>query len=92
VRRSTTERGYGNDHQKARRAALAAMTDGQPCSRCRRPMYRSQPLHLDHTEDRRGYLGLAHARCNMIAGASKGGRRRARRTASPARVWTSREW
>jgi hypothetical protein len=31
-------------------------------------MYRTQQLDLDHDDDRQGYRGLAHARCNRQAG------------------------
>lgn len=85
--RTTTEQGYGWEHQKARRAALLRLRDGDPCSRCQQPMYRSQArsLDLDHTEDRTTYRGLAHARCNRQAGQALGiARRRARtRTRAP---------
>jgi hypothetical protein len=30
-----------------------------------------QPWDLDHTDDRRGYLGAAHRFCNRSAGARK---------------------
>jgi hypothetical protein len=33
-RLSTTQRGLGGDHQAARKAALAALRDGDPCARC----------------------------------------------------------
>lgn len=61
---TTAERGYGAAHQRMRRALLAAFEDGQPCARCGRPMTGDQPLDLDHTDDRTGYLGLSHRRCN----------------------------
>jgi hypothetical protein len=53
------------------------MVDGQPCTRCGGPLYRSDAvrprldparLELDHDDDRQGYRGLAHARCNRQAG------------------------
>jgi hypothetical protein len=71
-RANTTARGYGTDHQQARRRALAALVDGTPCPRCGLPMAYSQQLDLDHTDDRTGYLGLSHRRCNARAGARKG--------------------
>jgi hypothetical protein len=43
-------------------------------------MLPGQPLDLDHTDDRAGYRGFAHAKCNREAGARLGNeRRRARR-------------
>nr|PZN17672.1 MAG: hypothetical protein DIU80_24105 [Chloroflexota bacterium] len=81
---STTARGYGYQHQRARVRALAALVPGTPCPRCGQPMYRDQPLDLDHTDDRTGYRGLAHRSCNRRAGALKSNRRR------PRRVFVSR--
>jgi hypothetical protein len=68
-RANTTARDYGANHQRARRQALATLIDGTPCPRCGLPMDHSQPLDLDHTDDRAGYRGLAHRRCNARAGA-----------------------
>jgi hypothetical protein len=31
-------------------------------------MEEGQELHLDHTEDRTGYRGIAHGRCNTLDG------------------------
>jgi hypothetical protein len=63
-RASTSERGYGAAHAKARREALAGFKPGDPCARCRGPMLDGQALDLDHNDDRTGYLGLSHASCN----------------------------
>ncbi len=38
---------------------------------------------LDHTDDRRGYLGPSHARCNRVAGA----RKRWERGPGPSKDW-----
>jgi len=85
--RSTTERGYGYQHRKARTAALKALRDGDPCSRCGGPMFHGQQLDLDHTDDRSGYLGLAHAGpCNRSAGARKGNQQRGTRPRR-SRIW-----
>jgi hypothetical protein len=64
---------YGVKHQAERARRLAAMVDGEPCCRCGGPMYREEgpDLHLDHAVDG-GYLGLSHARCNLVAGSHKG--------------------
>lgn len=84
---SREERGYGYGHRKLR-AALIRDAIGKACVRCGRPMLRGQALDLDHTEDRTGYLGMAHASCNRTAGAIKGGRARHRQP----RFRRSRAW
>jgi 5-methylcytosine-specific restriction endonuclease McrA len=75
-RGTTTQRGLGHTHQKARAAAVIALQDGQPCPRCGRPMWRSQAryLDLDHIIPRSmggtgGPAVLAHRWCNRAAGA-----------------------
>lgn len=84
VRASTTDRGYGSVHVKARKDAAARHKPTDPCVRCGHPLGPMGPwLHLDHTDDRRGYLGFSHGsrrcpvcrrKCNIRAGASKGAR------------------
>lgn len=61
---ATSLRGYGTEHQYQRAVALQAFVPGEPCARCREPMLAADPLDLDHTEDRDGYLGLSHRWCN----------------------------
>ena len=39
------------------------------CSRCGEPIQPGEEWDLDHRDDRRGYLGAAHSRCNRRAGA-----------------------
>jgi hypothetical protein len=75
---------YGSEHQRARRAALAAFKDGDMCWRCRRPMRSWQALDLDHVRavahgGSDGPKRLAHARCNRAAGAVIGNRSARRR-------------
>lgn len=70
-RAKTTARGYGTAHQKLR-AALLPQAYGTPCYRCGMPMLPGQALHLDHTDNRTGYGGFSHAKCNLKAGARKG--------------------
>jgi hypothetical protein len=57
-------------------------------------MYVEQNPDLDHDDDRTGYRGLAHKRCNRLAGSRKGNRirraRAARRQAAVAEP--SRDW
>ncbi|MBO0813676.1 MAG: hypothetical protein J2P30_00765 [Actinobacteria bacterium] len=78
---------YNGRHKPLRRAAIAAMPEGFPCCRCGGPMYSwmGKDLHLDHTDDRRGYRGLAHAHCNTSAGAAAGNRMRAVTTSTGRR-------
>lgn len=69
---NTAERGYGTQHQAARRAAAALHTPSDPCSRCGQPLGpMSRHLHYDHTDDRTGYLGFSHAACNQLAAARR---------------------
>lgn len=74
---STTQRDYGAAHQRMRKAMLPSMP-GSPCTRCGRTLQAGDDVHLDHDDQDRGkYLGFAHARCNLVAGAVKGNRARA---------------
>lgn len=78
-RGTTTQRGYGKAHQRARALVKPLVDAGAAtCARCSKPILPGEEWDLDHTDDRTGYNGPAHARCN-----------RARR--SPERV-TSRNW
>jgi hypothetical protein len=56
------------------------------CSRCGEPILPGQDWDLDHSDDRRGYIGPAHAACNRSAG----GRKAAANRQSHERH--SREW
>lgn len=70
---------YSGPHQAIRRALLP-YAYGRPCPRCGQPMLPGQKLDLGHTDDRAGYSGIEHSRCNRQAGARLGNeRRRARR-------------
>jgi hypothetical protein len=75
TRRSSATRGQSNTgpHKTLRRRLLAdlARRPGQPCARCGQPMYQTQLLDLDHTDDRLGYLGLSHRACNRRDGQRK---------------------
>jgi hypothetical protein len=79
---------YGAEHQRIRKALLASgYWLMAPCPRCGLPMRPGERLDLDHTDDRTGYLGLSHSRCNQAAGSRIGSaNRKARRAAlrSPA--------
>jgi hypothetical protein len=82
--RTTTERGYGTMHQqeRARWATDLKAAGSLPCTRCAQPVYHGTAWHLDHSDDRATYLGVAHARCNRRDGARRG---RARQNVSPLR-------
>ena len=76
MRRSNAARGSETNtaaHKRARKLTLAdlARRPGQPCARCGLPMYPTQLLDLDHTDDRAGYLGLSHRACNRRDGQRK---------------------
>lgn len=66
---------------------MAAFRDGDICHFCRRPMYRTQRLDLDHTPDRRSFRGLTHASCNRRDGAIRGNRMRQPQQPRHSRIW-----
>lgn len=64
----TTARGYGQQHQVARKRALADFTPGVTvCARGGEVMWANDLPELDHTDDRTGYLGLSCRRHNRGA-------------------------
>lgn len=65
---------YPWQHKKLRKLIKDQMAQGISfrCGRCRLPIEAGQPWHLDHSDDRAGYIGPSHARCNTSAGARKG--------------------
>lgn len=79
--RTTAQRGYGTKHEQLRARLLKAWRPGDPCARCGQPMLyrwtldrngnRIAAIHLGHTDDRTGYTGLEHARCNLRDGQRK---------------------
>lgn len=81
-RRTTTERGYGYQHQLAVKAYRAAFVPGQPCARCHFPLWPEvsgnpwRNIQLGHLDGsgKTAYAGLEHRRCNQLAGARQGGR------------------
>jgi hypothetical protein len=87
----TTKGGWGNQHQKLRKALLPSAY-GTPCARCGLPMLPGQKLHLDHNDDRTGWIGFSHAACNVRAAAKKARAiqlygKRPRPTATDAHRW-----
>ena len=72
---TTVERGYDARHRRERQRVARLIKGGdQVCCRCGNPLppdIPSSAWHLDHTEDRTGYLGPAHKECNERAARSK---------------------
>jgi hypothetical protein len=81
-------RGYTNAHVARRRQLEPLVATGQArCSRCGQPIEPGQPWHLDHRDDRSGYLGPSHATCNLRAAAEKTNGIRQRGPLIWSRVW-----
>lgn len=88
--KSSYERGYNRRHKRLRQAwQVIIEISGVNCVRCGEPISPDQSWHLDHTEDRTGYLGPSHSRCNLKAGNGRSKRVYAiRRTITPEPVAT----
>jgi hypothetical protein len=92
---NTTDRGYGWDHQQLREQWRPEVEAGRvDCAAvvCLMPSRRIRPgqeWQLGHTDDRSGYHGPEHRRCNESAGGRKGAQVvNARRTPlRHSRVW-----
>lgn len=73
---SPSERGYGKEHRLERAKWKPIVEAGKTnCCLCGFWIEPGTKWHLDHTEDRTGYRGVAHAACNVRDGASRGARR-----------------
>jgi hypothetical protein len=100
--RTTTQRGYGTAHMKARQAALARLRDGDSCAQCwhdkriHHPMYQAHAARLDlsHNDTRTGYIGLSWRACNRQEAAIRGNRLRGlqRHTLTATQSRHSRIW
>jgi hypothetical protein len=90
VPRTTTQRGYGRQHQLERERLRPTVEAGlSVCCRCGERIEPRTAWDLDHTDDRLSYRGPAHRSCNRQAGARKGNAMR-RRTLTQQR--TSVRW
>ena len=89
---SRHQRGYGNAHEARRRNLEPYVRSGLAiCTRCGQPIKPGDRWHLDHRDDRAGYLGASHALCNLRAAAAKTNAIKARTRGSAPLRW-SREW
>jgi ribosomal protein L44E len=60
------QRGYDAAHDRLRaRWARKVATGKVNCARCKKRISPLEAWHLDHTDDRTGYLGPSHALCNV---------------------------
>lgn len=72
ARGSREARGYDAAHRNLRQAlALQVATGTVRCARCHEYIKPGTAWHLDHTDDRSGYLGASCARCNLSAAGKK---------------------
>lgn len=59
------ERGYDAAHVRLRASWARKVATGQVnCARCHKRISPLEVWHLDHTDDRAGYLGPSHEACN----------------------------
>ena len=85
-------RGYGSARESRRRSLESYVRSGRAfCTRCGQLIQPGETWHLDHRDDRAGYLGAAHAVCNLRAAAAKTNEKRARSRESTLLRW-SRQW
>ena len=62
---ATKARGYTGLHRRLRdRWAKIVEAGGVNCARCGEPIEPGSKWDLDHTDDRTGYIGVSHSRCN----------------------------
>lgn len=66
TRGTRQQRGYDRTHE-VERQHLLPLAYGQPCPHCGVRMWPHDALHLDHTDDRKTYIGIVHAACNLSA-------------------------
>jgi len=91
---TTTERGYGSDHQTVREQRLTLYRPGDHCNMGGEPMpwwplaYARRFLDLAHDHVNGGYLpGLSCRAHNRGEGARRGNKRRRARRVTASRQW-----
>jgi hypothetical protein len=92
--RSSSSRSYGSTHQAERkRWGLVVEAGHAVCCRCSLPIAPGAAFHLDHRDDRLGYVGVSHASCNLRAAARRGNMlMRAKKALERQPRVRSREW
>jgi hypothetical protein len=66
ARGTRQERGYNVAHERLRAKWSRKVATGLvACARCAERISPLEPWHLDHTDDRTGYLGPSHVACNV---------------------------
>jgi len=69
VRGTRQQRGYTAAHDRLREKWRPRVEAGLvDCARCERRILPGETWALDHSDDRIGYLGPSHKRCNDSAG------------------------
>lgn len=69
ARGTRQQRGYTAEHDRLRARWKPKVDRCEvDCARCGRLILPGEVWHLDHTDDRTGYLGPSHEACNTSAG------------------------
>lgn len=87
-RASTTDRGYGAEHQAERKRWEPAVNAGQvTCNRCNLQIEPQTPWDLGHNDDRTAWTGPEHQDCNRRAGQANAVAARTGRGKMTIRIW-----
>lgn len=70
ARGTREQRGYGYQHRQAKAADEAATTPENTCPKCGLPLG-LPPWDQGHTDDRQGWQGPTHIRCNRATAARR---------------------
>jgi hypothetical protein len=72
ARGTTSQRGYGSQHQRLREQVSAVVRSGNAiCWRCQQPIDPTAAWDLGHDTDRTKYRGPEHAACNRATATHK---------------------